>query len=93
MNTKLIFPLVLAVLMVVVGVPSPTGNPSRIEVPASSRIVDLATVRVHPAVEDAAYYQAHKIVDLAAITVHPTAEDQAFFLAGTALQGSLACRC
>lgn len=93
MNTKLFFSLAAAILLLVVGVQSPTGNPSRIDVPDSGRIVELPTVRVHPAVEDAAYYQAHKIVDLATVTVHPAAADLAFFLAGMALRGSLACRC
>lgn len=93
MNTKLFFPLAAAILLLVVDFRSPTGNPSRIDVPDSSRIVELPTVRVRPAVEDAAYYRAHKIVDLAAVTVHPAAADQAFFLAGMALRESLACRC
>ncbi len=93
MNTKLSISLVAAVLLLVVGARSPTGNPDRIDVPAASRIVELLTVRVHPAVEDAAWYQAHKIIDLAAVTVHPAAADQAFFLAGMALRETLACRC
>ena len=94
MNTRLFIPLVAAaVLLVVVGAQSPTGNSSRTDVPASSRIIDLPTVRVYPAIEDAAYYQAHKIVELAAVTVYPAAADQAFFLAGMALRESLACRC
>jgi hypothetical protein len=93
MNIKLFFTLVVAVPLLMVGARSPTGNPSGMDVPASSRIIGLPTVRVHPASEDAVWYQAHKIVDLAAVTAHPTAADQAFFLAERALQGSLACRC
>ena len=54
MNTKFFSALVVAVLLVVVGAQSPTGNQSRIDAPASSRIVELPVVRVHPAAEDAA---------------------------------------
>lgn len=92
-NSKLLFSLVAAIPLVVVGVQSPTANPSRIDVPDSSRIVELPAVRVRPDVEDVAYYQAHKIVDLTAVTVPPAVADQASFLAGLALRQSLACRC
>ncbi len=74
------------------------GLPQRIETRAiaaqtSGRIVDLPTVTVRPAAQDAAYYRARKTVDLAAVVVHADAADHALFLADSALSASLACRC
>ena len=91
-NTKILFPLTAA-LLVVAATSALVGTPSLPVAEASPRIVDLPAITMRPAVEDAAYYQAHKIVDLAAVIVYPTARDHEFFLADTALRTSLACRC
>ena len=89
MNNKLFFTLAAAGLLIAVGAGAPTGTASRADAPVAPRIVELPTVRVHPAAEDAAWYQPRKIVDLATVTVRPAAADQAFFLSGIALRESL----
>ena len=93
MNTRIILPLTAVALLAVAITTALVGTPSLPVAEASPRIVDLPTITVRPAVEDAAYYQAHKIVDLAAVVVYPAAGDHAFFLADAALSASLACRC
>lgn len=86
MNTKTFLPLTAAALFAVCAGSMLISGQSYDEasakaMPVASHIVDLPTVTVRPAFEDAAYYQANKIVDLAAITVRPAAEDLAYFLA------------
>ncbi|HEX7804237.1 MAG TPA: hypothetical protein VF471_15915 [Pseudoxanthomonas sp.] len=84
MNTKTLLPLTAAALFAVCAgsmlISSQSYNEAK-AAPVASHIVDLPTVTVRPAFEDAAYYQANKIVDLAAVTVRPAAEDLAYFLA------------
>lgn len=93
MNTRIRFHLTAAALLAVATTSALVGTPSLPVAEASSRIVDLPAITVRAAVEDSAFYQAHKIVDLAAVIAYPTAGDQAFFLADTTLRASLACRC
>ena len=93
MNIRILLPLTATALLAVAIASAPVGIPSLPVAGASPRIVDLPAITVRPKVEDGAYYQAHKIVDLITVIVHPATEDQALFLPGTALQGSLACRC
>jgi uncharacterized lipoprotein YajG len=92
MTIKLLFAILAATLLTVASIPQWVET-SPIAAPAVDRIVDLPTVTVRPAAQDAAYYQAHRIVDLAVIIVYADAADQASFLADTALRASLACRC
>ena len=84
MNTRIILPLTAIALLAVAITIALVGTPSLPVVEASPRIVDLPAITVRPAVEDAAYYQAHKIVDLAAVVVYPDVGDLAFFVADTA---------
>ncbi|MGH8026642.1 MAG: hypothetical protein ACREO0_07935 [Pseudoxanthomonas sp.] len=86
MNTKTFLPLTAAALFAVCAgsmlISSQSYNEANAKTtPVASRIVDLPTVTVRPAFEDAVYFQSNKIVDLAAITVRPAAEDLAYFLA------------
>ncbi len=82
MNTRIPFRLA-AVVLAVAATFALVETPSLRIAEASPRILDLPAVIVHPAVEDAAYYQAHKIVDLEAVTVYPDVSDLAFFVADT----------
>lgn len=85
MDTKTFLPLTAAALFAVCAGSMLISSQSYHQAnaaPVASRIVDLPTVTVRPAFEDAAYYQANKIVDLATVTVRPAAEDLAYFLAG-----------
>lgn len=87
MDTKTLLPLTAAALFAVCAGSMLISSQSYHQAsanaaPVASRIVDLPTVTVRPAFEDAAYYQANKIVDLATVTVRPAAEDLAYFLAG-----------
>lgn len=84
MNTRIILPLTAIALLVVAITTALVGTPPLPVAEASPRVVDLPAITVRPAVEDAAYYQAHKIVDLAAVVVYPDARDLAFFVADTA---------
>ncbi len=84
MNTRILLPLTAIALLAVAITAVLVGTPSLPVAEASPRIVDLPAITVRPAVEDAAYYQAHKIVDLAAVVVYPDARDLAFFVADTA---------
>jgi hypothetical protein len=93
MTTQQFLPLGAAALLAASLVPLRVSDPAIAVAEASPRIVELAPVIVHPAVEDAAYYQSRKIVDLPAVVVTPAAADHASFLASAALDASLACRC
>jgi hypothetical protein len=54
---------------------------------AESRIVDLPAVKVAPAAEDLAYFQANtQVVDLAAVQVRPDPIDLAYYQARLAEQ-------
>ena len=86
MNTKTFLPLTAAALFAVCSGSMLLASQSYDAKAAgktsvAARVVDMPTITVRPAAEDAAYFQANKIVDLAAVTVRPAAQDLAYFLA------------
>ena len=85
MNTKTFLPLTAAALFAVCSgsmlLASQSYDAKATDNTAAAKIVDMPTITVRPAAEDAAYFQANKIVDLAAVTVRPAAQDLAYFLA------------
>lgn len=82
MNTNVLFPLAVTSVAVTTTIALMATSPLP-DVEAASRIVDLPAVIVHPAAEDAAYYQAHRIVDLDAVVVYPEVGDLALSVATT----------
>ncbi len=86
MNTKTLFPLTAAALFALSLSAAPLSSDrqhERVVVPAAIEIVDLPSITVRPAAEDAAYYRANKIVDLAAVSVRPDPQDLAYFVASS----------
>ncbi len=86
MNTKTFLPLTAAALFAVCSGSMLLASQSydakaADKTSVAAHVVDMPTITVRPAAEDAAYYQANKIVDLAAVTVRPAAQDLAYFLA------------
>ncbi|RZA37467.1 MAG: hypothetical protein EOP92_00120 [Lysobacteraceae bacterium] len=86
MNTKTFLPLTAAALFAVCSGSMLLASQSydakaAAKTSVAAHVVDMPTITVRPAAEDAAYYQANKIVDLAAVTVRPAAQDLAYFLA------------
>ncbi len=86
MNTKTLFPLIAVTLFAVslsAASLSSDRQHERVVATAGMEIVDLPSITVHPAAEDAAYYRANKIVDLDAVSVHPEPQDLAYFVASS----------
>lgn len=86
MNTHVLFPLAAAALFTL-SLSAATLSSDRQHGPAvapvARDIVDLPTITVRPAPEDAAYFHANRVVDLAAVTVRPEPQDLAYFVAST----------
>ena len=80
MNSNVLFPLAATTLAAVAAAALVATSPPPVA-GADPRIVDLPAVVVHPAAEDAAYYQTHRIVYLDVVVVHPEAGDPALSVA------------
>jgi hypothetical protein len=86
MHTKTLFPLTAATLFALslsAASLSSDRQQERAVATAASEIVDLHSITVRPAAEDAAYYRANRIVDLAAVSVRPDPQDLAYFVASS----------
>lgn len=89
MNTKTLIPLTAAALFALslsAASLSSDRQHERVVPTAGMEIVDLPSITVRPAAEDAAYYRANKIVDLAAVSVRPDPQDLAYFVAGSQIR-------
>ena len=80
MNTNVLFPLAVTSVAITTTIALMATSPLP-DAEAAPCIVDLPAVVVHPAAEDAAYYQTHRIVYLDVVVVHPEAGDPALSVA------------
>lgn len=89
MNTNVLFPLVATALFTLnlsAATLSSDRQHGETVAAVASHIVDLPTITVRPAPEDAAYFHANRVVDLAAVTVRPEPQDLAYFVASTQIR-------